>query len=439
MTTNKKSRKYLKIVGYNLLVIFSLFCILELGLNYYLNNPSSAPSWLKQSLISYYSNCDRKIIQYLPECAHYSDELYYELNPGEFRFSNREFDNQYSINTAGFRDDEFSLEHPKIVVLGDSYSMGWGVDQNESFPQIIERKLGLKTLNTGVSSYGTAREVHSLKKVNMDSLQYVILQYCPNDFNENKQFFITNDSLVISSEDSWNKNSSHHSSTTDYYLFKHTYHILSSFRKSTPLQVKRASSKANISISEEHAFLNVLKKTRYIPDHVQIVLFSLESESCHNYFITKVQKLLEKEHGSSLHDRISFIDLTGEITKKERFFMDPHINKIGHQVVAEKIISHIKSLDLTNEKEYWHYENGQLGYVCDYKNGVKHGTFTSYWINGNLSRIGHYENGVKQGEEVNYNEKGGMSERKHYINDVLSGIHITYDSIGKVIDSIYIE
>jgi len=434
-----KLKRYVRIIGYNLLVIFTLLCLIELGINYYLNNPSKSPTWLQQSLRSYYENKDRKIIQFLPECTHYSDALFYELNQGEFHFSNREFDNEYTVNSAGFRDDEASLNCPKIIALGDSYTMGWGVDQNESFPSLIEDKLGIKVLNTGVSSYGTAREVLSLKKVNLDCLQYLFIQYCPNDFNENKQFMMAEDSLVVSNKEVWDKTVANHAKTTDYYLFKHLFHIVPSFGSSATGQTfrVRTPSQQELKVSQERAFLNVLKKTEVLPKNVQIILFSLEAEHCHNSFITGVQKLLEKEHGSSLFDRISFVDLTGKITSNERSFLDPHLNKRGHEVVADALMEHFKELKLKGEKEYWYYDNGNLGYVCDYQSGLKHGVFKSYWDNGKLSRIGHFEKGQKEGEETNYTQNGWLFERKHYKNDVLSGSHLTFDSLGNVIDSVY--
>ena len=250
---------------------------------------------------------------------------------------------------------------------------------------------------------------------------------------------IAEDSLVISKKEDWNKTVVDHAETTGYYLFKHLLHIIPSFSTPSTGQIFRAGipSTEQFKVSEERAFLNVLKKTQILPKDVQIILFSLEAEQCHNGFITGVKKLLEKEHGSSLFDRISFVDLTGKITSNERYLLDPHLNKKGHEVVADALLEHLKELKLKGKKESWYYGNGNLGYVCDYQNGLKHGVFKSYWDNGKPSRICHFEKGKKEGEEVNYTQNGWIFERKNYKNDVLSGSHLTFDSLGNVIDSVY--
>ena len=50
-------------------------------------------------------------------------------------------------------------------MLGDSYAMGWGVEQGESFPEILEAATGLRVLNAGVPSYGTPRELLMLERL----------------------------------------------------------------------------------------------------------------------------------------------------------------------------------------------------------------------------------------------------------------------------------
>ncbi len=95
---------------------------------------------------------------------------------------------RYSINSQGVRDDEDSLDEPEVIVAGDSYSMGWSVRQEETYASVLERMTGWKVLNTGISSYGTAREMELLRQVDRSRLRYLILQYCANDFAENQAY-----------------------------------------------------------------------------------------------------------------------------------------------------------------------------------------------------------------------------------------------------------
>jgi len=136
---------------------------------------------LLSEIYIYYARCT---IQYEPSCARYDRERGYMLKPGHFIFSCREFANEYRVNRFGLRDDEQSLVAPDIIVAGDSVAMGWGVDQNQTFAEILQRKSHLNVLNAGVSSYGTVREMRMLDRLDTSHLKYLIIQYHSNDFWE---------------------------------------------------------------------------------------------------------------------------------------------------------------------------------------------------------------------------------------------------------------
>ena len=59
-----------------------------------------------------------------------------------------EFHYTVDTNSLGFRDREFSIEADpsviRIAVLGDSFTYGWGVDEKESWPRILEDMLNQK-------------------------------------------------------------------------------------------------------------------------------------------------------------------------------------------------------------------------------------------------------------------------------------------------------
>ena len=88
-----------------------------------------------------YFSSDRMLVQYQKDCAHYDPLVSYRLTPGSCLFQNREFKTRIEVNSAGLRDDENSLRAPEIIVLGDSYAMGHGVNQMEAFPALLETLL----------------------------------------------------------------------------------------------------------------------------------------------------------------------------------------------------------------------------------------------------------------------------------------------------------
>jgi hypothetical protein len=69
------------------------------------------------------------------------------------------------------RSPEISLNKPpgtyRVAILGDSYTFGWGVQQDKPFPRVMERELNktqpngrrFEVLNFGVPGYATFQEV----------------------------------------------------------------------------------------------------------------------------------------------------------------------------------------------------------------------------------------------------------------------------------------
>jgi hypothetical protein len=139
------------------ITIFVVLCGLAIGIGdgtveLALRHPSIIPEKIKWVFQKYYYQKDQANIQYVPECAQYDKELFYTLKPGECGFSGCYFDTKVAVNSLGVRDDESSLAGPEIIVIGDSESMGWGVEKHETFADIVEKKTGKKVLNLGIPS-----------------------------------------------------------------------------------------------------------------------------------------------------------------------------------------------------------------------------------------------------------------------------------------------
>lgn len=411
-----KISRWLKVIAYNIVVVLLIFSGMEWYVTSCLNDPADCPEWLKPALREYYHSYDMNIIQMQPGMAGYDSALFYELKPGTFTYSNREFSNEYFINSAGFRDDEASLDHPKVVVLGDSYAMGWGVEQEETFPQLLEAELEYPVLNTGVSSYGTAREVASLAKVNTDSLEYLIIQYCPNDLAENKHFVLANHSLHVSTPENYATHSSNHLDQTSYYFLKHVITLLGMMGATeAPPQVDSAIA----GIGDAHAFVSILQASPHIPKDCKIILFSLDAGKCDSGFISLIKNHLALEFASSLHDRMSYLDLTGAITSDHRYILDAHLNSNGHQLVATKLVEHMAELDFFTGVREWYYDDGTVSISCAYKNGLKNGMFKTFWPNGFVSRLSTYENGSENGWRVSYDSLGVTIDSVFYRADAM--------------------
>jgi len=121
------------------------------------------------------------------------------------------------INSDGFREDkDYPVSKPKdvkrIVIMGDSYTFGWGVEIEDSWPKVFERmlnensdKVRYEVLNFGVPGYNIAHEVELyLTKAKKYDPDYVIFASLSNDlinFTQDKkesESFIKNNSNLDS-------------------------------------------------------------------------------------------------------------------------------------------------------------------------------------------------------------------------------------------------
>src|SRR5215475_1145640 len=90
-----------------------------------------------------------------------------------------------TMNSLGFRGPETAIPKPpgrfRVVLIGDSLTLGWGVADNETYAVQLEQRLkrqfpgrDLDVVNLGVGGYDTRQEVVLLKR-NIDRLQPVLV------------------------------------------------------------------------------------------------------------------------------------------------------------------------------------------------------------------------------------------------------------------------
>jgi hypothetical protein len=309
------------------LFIIILEFLIFLGLEY----PSRIPAMLLPAYKLYYQSSDRNIIQ-VTDCACYDSGLFYILRTGGCQFKNREFEVENNINTAGLRDDEISLSHPKLVVLGDSYAMGWGVPQQESFPQVLEKISQQRVLNAGISSYGTAREVQLFNRLAPDSVQTIFLQYHANDFDENQTFVRNGYKLPIRSRKSYDSLRLHINKREDYYPLKHISGICQAVSR-------KLMSSAKAPVSETRAasvFMDVLSHLNINKSQVRIIVFKMdESSRINDAFVNAVDSIATMPRFTDWN--ISTLRISDILTNEDYFVLDEHINAQGHKKIADRM------------------------------------------------------------------------------------------------------
>lgn len=139
----------------------------------------------------FYFRAGRQIWQYLPDCVTIDEALVYRPRTGRCEFSSFEFS-----TTMHF--DEFGRAVPArealakpwqrgVAILGDSHAMGWGVEDADTFANVLQRNIDRPVFNLAVSSYGTERELRRLQESGLaGQLDTIVIQYCNNDIGENR-------------------------------------------------------------------------------------------------------------------------------------------------------------------------------------------------------------------------------------------------------------
>lgn len=339
-----KKKKFLTVILFNIFLVIVLLALFEVVMLLLVRNPALLKKCPKkiQNGIGYLNAQERTTIQFEHDCARYDSSLGYTLKPGICMFSGREFTNQYFINSLGVRDNEQSLNQPEVIVAGDSFAMGWGVNQEETFAKRIEQKSGLTVLNTAISSYGTAREMQILRQVKTDRLKYLIIQYCGNDYDENKEFYLTHNVLHTMSEEEYRHVTKIYNQSKEYFPGK--YLMLKVKKRIDEFKQNKKTETSPINKDEADLFLNAMIHSPINLTNVHIIAFVMNGRNPDdNIQFTEALKKKIASHDYPLYiKKMIVLDLSKALNNDHFYVLDDHLNSSGHEVIADVLLKVIK-------------------------------------------------------------------------------------------------
>ncbi len=329
---------------YSLVVAILLFAIFELGIFALSRQPQWLRSWgPKRALRSVYLQ-RREVIQASAQCARWDEELSYTLRPGQCRFSNVEFSTEYRINQTGLRDDRSSLVGPQVIVLGDSHAMGWGVEQEETFAQLLERSTDLRVLNAAISSYGTAREMLMLRRLDTSQLRLLVVQYGQNDFHENGSFLGTDGESKRQPPKRFKRSVDQHLKNRRYRLGQY---LLSCLRlEDRPVSLLPAPHRDG---EEAKRFLDVLLGATALPPKVPVLVFEINGYARNDRgFGNALRRLLAERQ---IERQIEVMNVADFLTTEHYHVLDDHLAAAGHRQLATAIEGRLGSLLASADSE----------------------------------------------------------------------------------------
>ena len=173
------------------LVAFSLIVVSALvydTLYYPAKHHGSERVWVQLARKMYYFNTVN-YWQTQRSCVRYDNHLLYVPSKG-CTFINPEFSTRLIFSEDGrVIYSNFNKMGPPILVLGDSITMGWGVNNTETYSYLMGLSTSVPILNLGVSSYGTARELlRASRHSSFRDTKCLLIQYHWNDLEENQQY-----------------------------------------------------------------------------------------------------------------------------------------------------------------------------------------------------------------------------------------------------------
>ena len=324
-----------------------------------------------------YLTYHRNQIQYLPECAEYDPDLSYKLKTGTCQFSNIEFSTTVTGNSYGLRDDEASLIEPEIICLGDSYTMGWGVEGEQTFAQLIEKETKMKTLNAGMSSFGTPREMILLGKLDISKLKYLVIQYHPNDDYENQVFVENNNFLPIQSKKQFDHNCEKHINRRRYVPLRYFSNFLHQrwlYPESSTMFVNLGiaagsvsdtpgaiSSKATDSFAESKDldkteqsafnFLEIIKSHDELSQVNLIILIITWSTDLTIDFKERIKSLTKQYEYPDFINSATVVNPWKFMNNQDYFYLDDHLNTKGHRKIGSALSEIINEQKSKNEVE----------------------------------------------------------------------------------------
>ncbi len=334
-----KKISILRVVIVNVLVILIFAASLELLLKLFYYNPPIHTRGVVSGLRSFYMNHDRKVVQWQPDLARYDEHLSYTLNPGRFTFSNVEYEITFSVNALGVRDDEASLHAPDIIVAGDSHAMGWGVEAEETFADRLEQLAGLNVLNTAISSYGTVREMKILERVDRSKLKALIVQYCQNDYQENKTFCENRTTLPIMGKNEFDAILAAHKQDSAYYPGKYLQYLLPSLVRHQARAVLKPYRFDDVSPDEHDdeakVFIYALLHAGVALEKIKIIVFEINGSNANDsVFASSLEKEIAAGDYPSWIRKLKIVNAESFLTPDHYYLIDDHMNPKGHSAVA---------------------------------------------------------------------------------------------------------
>jgi lysophospholipase L1-like esterase len=300
-----------------------------------------------------------------------SDEILGHVMKPNFnaRFKKYDFNTEFSTNSQGFRDTEFTdsqnldANQSIIFMLGDSFTAGTGVEENQTHSSLLQETLlpTYTVYNLGVSGYSQRQQAIQLERyLPQYNPEIVILNfYIGNDLTDNcaplniigreksvsektKEFF--KKSHVITTIYRKTIAINNQPRDLEYYLdskaIQECYDITEQHLKKIKTLAQNSNTKLLLVLIPREAQTEEEEKLQLLEHYSKFSLYSENSDEFNLYTINKkLEDLCTQLEIDCLDLTQSFIDNQAA----DLYVADGHWNAQGHKLAAQEIIKHLEN------------------------------------------------------------------------------------------------
>jgi hypothetical protein len=288
-----------------------------------------------------------------------------------------DYDVEYNINRDGFRGTDAAIKDGGISIVGDSFSFGLGVNDDETFTALLNESHHDIFYNHSVPGYSTDQQLLLVLKHRDEIAQHVLLVvYLGNDIFDNMR------SYPLQAD---------HGKP----FFKLTGDTLSLENTPVPLQAKPAAVKAesvsSIILGEDSrrnnlagwlARLEISQRIGLFQDKVSLsddVMQSRFEESLilFNKLVTEMKDIIDKNNGRLsvvLMPGRSYVEQPGSLSAQFQEYFRSNITSsltTGSSIEVLDLASHLRDLHINGVNDLYYPNEGHLTplghqYVADY-------------------------------------------------------------------------
>ena len=250
------------------------------------------------------------------------------------------------MNSLGVRDDEESLNAPEVIVVGDSYAMGWGVPQDQVFAQRLEVSTGLRVLNAGIPSYGSAREMALLDRIDTRCLRYLVIQFAENDEREDLLYMRERHHMPVHSEILYDQVLRRELRHRRYFFGKITWRILQNAVRPWPV-----SDIVLAPANEARVFLDSVRyASRVDLSHVQVIAFEVNPfDRMDGEFAKALERECRGPKYPAFIRHMVVLDFARNLKRGDYFDLDDHLRPSGHKLISDYTAGLIKQMEPRTE------------------------------------------------------------------------------------------